>query len=292
MNVIELLLLAAIWGASFLFMRVATPEFGAIPLIALRVGIAALILAPVLRIPDAVTQIRSKLWPLFVVGVTNSAIPFCLLAWSTLYVNAGLDSVLNATTPLWAALIAATAYRASIGRGQATGLLLGLVGVVVLVWDTLEAGTRNTPLAIGAALLATLLYGFAVNYSKRHLAGIRPLVVAFGSQCCASLVLVPLAWFFWPQHSASPSTWVCVAALGIVCTGFAYVLFFRLVENVGASYAASVTFVIPIFGVLWGAVFLGEKISPAMIVGGAIILLGTALASGKLQMRKARPQGN
>lgn len=290
MNVIELVLLAAIWGASFLFMRVATPEFGAIPLIALRVGIATLLLAPVLRMPGAIAQFRSKLWPLFVVGITNSAIPFCLLAWSTLYVDAGLDSVLNATTPLWAAVIAATLFQASIGRAQIVGLLCGLVGVVVLVWDTLEGATKNVPLAVGAALLATLLYGFAVNYSKRNLAGVRPLVVACGSQCFAALVLVPLACFFWPRHPAAPSTWACVAALGILCTGFAYVLYFRLVENVGASYAASVTFVIPIFGVLWGAMFLGEKITPTMIVGGAIILLGTALASGKLTPARPLPR--
>jgi drug/metabolite transporter (DMT)-like permease len=290
MNFIELLLLAAIWGASFLFMRVATPEFGPIALIALRVGIAALTLAPVLRMPDAIVQFRSKLRPLFVVGVTNSAIPFCLLAWSTLYVNAGLDSVLNATTPLWAALIAATAYQASIGRGQIVGLLCGLVGVVVLVWDTLEGAARNVPPAVGAALLASLLYGFAVNYSKRHLTGVRPLVVAFGSQFFAAIVLAPLACFFWPQHPAAPSTWACVAALGVLCTGFAYVLFFRLVENMGASYAASVTFVIPIFGVLWGAMFLGEKITPTMIGGGAIILFGTGLASGKLTPARLLPR--
>lgn len=281
-NFIELVLLAAIWGASFLFMRVATPVFGAIPLIALRVGIAALLLAPVLRIPGAFVQFRSRLWPLFVVGVANSAVPFCLLAWSTLYVNAGLDSVLNATTPLWAAVIATTAYQASIERGQLIGLSFGLAGVVVLVWDTLAQGTRNAPLAIGAALLATLLYGFAVNYSKRHLAGIRPLVVAFGSQMFASIVLIPLALLWWPHHAATLPTWECVVGLGVLCTACAYVLFFRLVENVGASYAASVTFVIPIFGVLWGAIFLREPVTPPMIVGGVIVLIGTALASGKL----------
>lgn len=285
-NIIELLLLAAIWGASFLFMRVATPVFGPIPLIALRVGIAALVLAPALRIPGAFVQFRSRLWPLFVVGIANSAVPFCLLAWSTLYVNAGLDSVLNATTPLWAALIATTAYQASIDRGQVIGMSFGLAGVVVLVWNTLAQGKENAPLAVAAALLATLLYGFSVNYSKRHLAGIRPLVVAFGSQSFASIVLTPLALLCWPQHAATLSTWACVVGLGVLCTGFAYVLFFRLVENVGASYAASVTFVIPIFGVLWGAIFLGEPVTAAMIVGGTIVLIGTALASGKLKPKR------
>ncbi|NML34788.1 DMT family transporter [Paraburkholderia antibiotica] len=283
MNLIELFLLAAIWGASFLFMRVAAPELGPIALIALRVGIAAVVLVPVLRTAEARSQFRSRLGPLFIVGVTNSALPFCLLAYSTLYLNAGLDSVLNATTPLWAALIAATLFRSPMGLSQSIGLLLGLAGVVVLVWDTLGASAGGVPLAIGAALLATLFYGFAVNYSKRHLAGIRPFVVAFGSQLFASIVLVPLAFFAWPQHAVALSTWACVAALGIVCTGFAYLLFFRLVEHVGSAYAASVTFLIPIFGVLWGAVFLDEKITLRMAVGCATILAGTALTTGKIR---------
>ena len=283
MKLVELLLLAAIWGASFLFMRIATPELGPIALIALRVGIAALVLAPTLRSAGAFAQFRAKLGPLFVVGVTNSAMPFCLLAWSTLYVNAGLDSVLNATTPLWAALIAATVYRVSIGGMQIAGLLLGLAGVMVLAWQTLDAGIGKIPLAIGAALLATLLYGFAVNYSKRRLAGVKPFVVAFGSQFFASVVLMPLAWLAWPRHAVTPVTWAYVAALGVLCTGVAYVLYFRLVEHGGASYAASVTFVIPVFGVLWGALFLGEKITPSMVAGGAIVVAGTALASGRLK---------
>ena len=282
MHLLELFVLAAIWGASFLFMRVATPEFGPIALIALRVGIATLVLLPVLRSAEARGQFRAKLWPLFVVGMTNAAIPFCLFAYSTLYVNAGLDSVLNATTPLWTALIATAVYRAGMGRAQALGLLFGLAGVVVLVWDTLDSDIGEILLAVGAVLMATLLYGFAVNYSKRHLAGIQPYVVAFGCMFFAAIVLLPLALLSWPRHAAAASTWACVAGLGILCTGLAYILYFRLVEHVGASYAASVTFVIPIFGVLWGALFLGEKITPMMIAGGIIILLGTAMTSGKL----------
>ncbi|WP_211454022.1 DMT family transporter [Collimonas antrihumi] len=281
MNFIELLLLAAIWGASFLFLRIAAPEFGPFALIALRVGIAALMLAPVLRSAAARGQFRSKAWPLFVVGICNSAIPFGLFAYSTLYVNAGLDSILNATTPIWTALIAATWFQSVLGRQQICGLLSGLAGVVVLVWDTLNAGVTGVPLAIAAALLAAGFYGFAVNYSKRHLAGVKPLVVAFGSQFFASIVLLPLALLFWPQHAIASSIWACVTALGIICTGFAYILYFRLIERAGAAYAASVTFLIPIFGLVWGAVFLNEKITPAMLTGCAITLLGTALASGK-----------
>ncbi|MDD4888103.1 MAG: DMT family transporter [Thiomonas sp.] len=281
MNLIELLLLAAIWGASFLFMRVATPELGPIALIALRVGIAAVILAPVLRSAEARRQCRTRAWPLFIVGVSNSAIPFSLFAYSTLALHAGLDSILNATTPLWAALIMALGYGVVLGRQQILGLLLGFAGVLVLVWGTLDGGKAGAPLAMAAALLATLFYGFAVNYSKKHLAGVQPMVIAFGSQAFAALVLWAPALMMWPTHAVTPLGWASTAALGVVCTGFAYVLYFRLIARAGAAYAASVTLVIPIFGVLWGALFLGEPITPSMVAGGVIVLLGIALSSAK-----------
>src|SRR5437016_2320412 len=174
MPIVELLLLAAIWGASFLFMRMGAPEFGPVALIALRVGIAALVLLPVLRSAAARQHLRNKAWPLLVVGIVNSALPFCLFAYSTLYVNAGFDSILNATTPLWAALVALVWLRTPMARVQVLGLLIGLAGVVTLVWDKIGAGLPNVWLAIGAALMATLLYGYAVNYSKQRLAGVPP----------------------------------------------------------------------------------------------------------------------
>ncbi|HEV3425421.1 MAG TPA: DMT family transporter [Paraburkholderia sp.] len=288
MNFLEHILVAAIWGASFLFMRIAAPEFGPIPLMALRVGIAMVALAPVLRSAGARQQCREKLWPLFVVAVTISAAPFCLLAYAALSVDAGMDSVLNATMPLWAALIASIGFQVSMSRHQMSGLLIGFVGVVVLVHDTLSAGAAGVPLAIAAALLAALFYGFAVNYSKRHLAGVKPYVVAFGSQFLASLVLWPLALTCWPRHPIGLTTWGCMIALGIVSTALACLLFFRLIERAGATYAASVTFLIPVFGVVWGATFLGEKVTPLMLAGCLIVLAGTAIASGKFTGMKTR----
>lgn len=288
MNLFELLLLAGIWGASFLFMRVAAPELGPLPLIALRVSIAALVLSPVIGSAAARRHFRAKAWPLMVVGVTNSAVPFSLLAYSTLYVSAGMDSVLNATTPLWAALIAAAGFQASLVRHQVIGLCVGFAGVVVLVLGAPHAGAAGVPLAIAAALAATLLYGFAVNYSKRHLSGVPPFVVAFGSQFFAAVLLLPVALLLWHRHAVMPSTWGCVVALGVICTGLAYILFFRLVEHAGSTYAASVTFLIPVFGMIWGSVFLGERITPTMLAGSAVVLLGTALASGKIRLWMAR----
>ncbi|WP_211441060.1 DMT family transporter [Collimonas humicola] len=284
MNIAELFSLAAIWGASFLFMRIGTPEFGPVPLIALRVGIAALVLLPVLRSAVARGQLRSKLWPMLVVGVTNSALPFSLFAYSTLYVNAGFDAVLNATVPLWTGLIAFVWLKTPMSRPQVIGMLVGMAGVIVLVWDKIGEGQPGVWLATGAVLLATLSYGFAINYSKTRLVGVPPFVVACGSQLAATLVLLPLALVYWPAAPVSSLAWYSVLALGVLCTGVAYVIFYRLLDRVGSAYAASVTFLIPIFGVIWGAIFLKEQVTPGMVLGCLIILLGTALATGKLDL--------
>ena len=284
MNIAELFSLAAIWGASFLFMRVGTPEFGPVPLIALRVGIAALVLLPVLRSAAARAQVRSKLWPLLVVGVTNSALPFSLFAYSTLYVNAGFDAVLNATVPLWTGLIAFVWLKTPMSRPQVIGMLVGMAGVVVLVWDKIGEGQPGVWLATGAVLLATLSYGFAINYSKTRLVGVPPFVVACGSQLAATMVLLPLAVLYWPAAPVSSIAWYSVLALGVLCTGVAYAIFYRLLDRVGSAYAASVTFLIPIFGVVWGAIFLKEQVTAGMVLGCLVILLGTALATGKLDL--------
>ena len=283
MNALQLVTLAAIWGASFLYMRMGAPSFGAVPLIALRVAIAAVLLLPVLRSADARREFRAHAAALFVVGIANSALPFCLLTYAALFVSAGTDSILNATTPLWTALVAYAWLRAPLTKPQAIGLAVGFAGVVVLAGSAIGAGTPGAPRAIAAAMLATLSYGFAAHYSKRKLANVRPFVSAFGSQLFAAIVLVPLAVPMWPHAPVPASAWIAVALLGAICTAVAYLLYFGLIRNAGAQYAASVTFLIPIFGVVWGAIFLHETITVQTIVGCAIILLGTALATGKIK---------
>jgi drug/metabolite transporter (DMT)-like permease len=282
MNALELILLAAIWGASFLFMRIGAPEFGPIPLIALRVGIATLVLLPALRTAQARQQFRAHRLPLFIVGVTNSAIPFSLFAYSTLYLNAGFDSILNATTPLWGALIARLWLKMPLSRSQGCGLLTGLAGVTLLVSGKLGAGQDTTLPAALAALLAAFLYGVAGNYSRR-LTGVAPLVTAWGSQFFATLILLPPALVYWPHQPVSAAAWGAVAALGVLCTGAAYILYFRLLVKAGAAYAMAVTFLVPVFGLLWGAVFLDERITPATLAGCAIVLVGLGLTTGKIK---------
>jgi drug/metabolite transporter (DMT)-like permease len=288
-NTVELLVLAALWGGSFLFMRVAAPEFGPVVMIALRVGIAALMLAPMIVFDGtARSEIRRAWKPLLVVGITNSALPFCMFGYSMLYLNAGFDSILNATTPLWTAAIAAIWFRVPLTRTSVLGLVLGIGGVAVLVSDTLTLSSGTIPSAIGAVLVATLSYGFAANYSKRHLVGVRPMTVAFASMFFATLILTVPALLTLPQTPVSARAWGATILLGLLCTGVAYVLYFRLIAHVGAAHAASVTFLIPIFGMIWGAVFLGEHVTALMIVGCVVILLGAALITGRIKLPQTR----
>jgi drug/metabolite transporter (DMT)-like permease len=205
-----------------------------------------------------------------------------------LYLNAGFDSILNATTPLWTAAIAAIWLRVPLTRASVLGLVLGIAGVAVLVWDTVSLSTGSIPSAIGAVLVATLSYGFAANYSKRHLAGVRPTTVAFASMAFATLILVVPALLSLPSAPVSMRAWGATILLGLLCTGVAYVLYFRLIAHIGAAQAASVTFLIPIFGMIWGAAFLGERVTPLMIVGCIVILLGAALITGRIKWPQTR----
>ncbi|WP_429322037.1 DMT family transporter [Paraburkholderia sp. GAS448] len=292
-NLIQLLILAALWGASFLFIRVGVTDFGVAPLMALRVGIGALFLFVVLlaRRParEAFSTMRTRAWPLLVVGVLNSAAPFCLFAYAELTLSAGVTSVINATTPLWGALVAFLWLKDRLTALRSLGMVIGFLGVLMLVWDQIATpqGSSATPattaLAAAAALGATLLYGIAASYTKRHLTGVDSLTVATGTMTGATILLVPIAIATWPAAPISLHAWGAVIALGIGCTGVAYMLFFHLIAVAGPARAITVTFVIPIFGILWGALFLDEQVSLGMAEGCAVILVGTALATGVIR---------
>jgi drug/metabolite transporter (DMT)-like permease len=290
-NAVELTVLAAIWGASFLFMRVAAPELGPVALIALRVGIAAAALLPVLALRGGLGQLRGRGWSVLVVGALNSALPFCLLAYATLSVTAGFAAILNATTPLWGALVAHFWLRDRLDRGRALGLLVGFAGVGFLVWGRASFRPGGGGLAVAAALLATLSYGVSASYTKRYLAGMNPLAAAAGSQLAAALLLLLPAALLWPAQPVSARAWGAVLGLGLACTAVAYVLFFRLIASVGPARAIAVTFLIPPFALLWGALFLGESLTPRVLSGAGVVLVGTALATGLVKLpahRRAR----
>lgn len=284
----DLVLLAALWGGSFLFMRYAAPAFGALPLMWLRVAIATACLLPVLVLRGQVGALRARIGVVTVMGLFNSAIPFVLIAWATLSITAGLASILNAAVPIMTALIGAVWLRDRLGAGRVAGLVIGMAGVVLLAADKADFKPGGSGWALLAMVGATLCYGFAANFTKRHLTGVPPMVNAAGSQIVSAVALTPFALWAWPAQTPAPLAWAAAAVLGVGCTAIAYVLFFRLIERVGASRAVTVTFLVPVFGTLWGALFLGESVTVSMLLGGAVVLLGTGLSTGVIRWPAGR----
>jgi len=272
---LELLVLGAIWGGSFLFMRIAAKDFGAFALVEVRIVLGALILLPFLW--RARASLTRRHWRCFaIIGALNSAIPFSLFAWGAARAPAGIGAIANSTTVLFTALIAYFVYGDRIGARRAVALFAGFVGVVVL------ASGKTQGESIGAAALAgtlaSLCYGFAVNFTKHWLAGVPPLVAVAGTLSCAAAMLAPFAFATWPATPPPLKSWFAAASLGVLCTGFAYALFFHLIQRVSASRASTNTYLVPLFGVGWAWLLLGERPTATMLLAGALIL-GSVIVS-------------
>lgn len=283
---IELLLLAALWGGSFLFMRIAAPLLGPVWLIELRVLLAGLALLPLLLRLNLWSDVRRRAVPLFVVGCINSALPFLLLAFASVVLPAGFTSILNATSPLFGTVVATVWFKEKLTISRTIGFGLGFAGVIVLVgWKTFAA-TPAFLTAIAAGLMAALLYAIAAPYTKRHLSGVPPLVIATISQLSAALFLVPALPFTVPKTVLTPLITLSVLALALFSTAVAYILYFRLIQNIGSTKALTVTYLIPVFAMVWGATVLKEPITLSMMLGCGLILLGTAIANGLVGLPK------
>lgn len=287
-DLFELVSLGAIWGLSFLFMRTATPEFGAIPLVEARTAIAALFLLPLVLLRKQFAVLVKHWLPILVVGLTNTAIPFCLFSYATVELGAGFGSILNATAPMFGAVVAYVWLKDQLSGWAVGGLVIGFVGVgiISIARSGLTGDLALMPLL--AALTATFFYGLAACYTKRKLVGVNTLAIATGSQVFASLALLPLAIVTWPETAPGHEAWSQVIVLGIVCTAIAYVMYFRLISNIGAAKAITVAYLVPVFGVVWGMLFLGEILTPTMLVGALLILLGVGLTTGLIKSRKQR----
>lgn len=290
----ELILLAALWGASFLFMRMGAAEFGPVALIAVRVGGAALFLMPLLALRGQLGVLRAHWRPIFVVGLTNSALPFVCFAYATLSITAGLSAIFNASAPLFGAAIAWWWLNDRLNRARLLGLLIGFAGVAGLAWVKGGSAGAFKPggsgWAIAACIVASVLYGWSANYTKQRLVGVAPMAIAAGSQLGATLALIVPAALWWPAVAPTPASWTAAVLLALLCTGVAYVLYFRLIANVGPQNAIAVTYLVPAFAVLWGWMFLAEQPTVAMVIGCAVILLGTSLATGLLKASAIRRQ--
>ena len=272
---VELTLLGAIWGGSFLFMRVAAGEFGAIPLVEARLGLGALVLLPFLW--QARAHFTAGLW-LRIAGIAlvNSVIPFVLFAWGAERAPAGIGAITNAMTVMFTSLVAYLLYAERIGARQLIGLVAGFVGVAILASGK-TAGQAVWPAALAGAG-ASLCYGFGINFVRRYLTGLPAGAVAAANLLCGSIMLGPLALWSWPQHAITARAWGSAVLLGVLCTGIAFVFYYRLIARIGAARTSTVTYLIPLFGVIWAWLILSEPVTLTMGLACALILAGVALS--------------
>jgi drug/metabolite transporter (DMT)-like permease len=272
---LELGVLGAIWGASFLFMRVAAKDFGAMALVEMRLALGALVLLPFLwreRI-----SFPARLWPrLAVIAAINSAIPFVLFAWAAQRAPAGIGAITNSMAVLFTALVGFLFFGEKIGVQRAIALLAGFVGVIVLASG--KAAGASIGWAVAAGVTAAFLYGIGVNLVRRHLVGLPPAAVAAATLSCAALLTLPFAIAQWPQRAIPAHSWLSALLLGVLCTGVAFVMYYRLIARVGAGRAVTVTYLVPLFGVAWAWLLLGEPLTLTMGIAGALILGSVALS--------------
>ena len=292
----DFILLGALWGSSFLFTRLAVLEFGTFTSAGLRVVIGAAVLLLILLVKGQIAGLGQHWRRSFFVGILNSAIPFVCFAWALLTITTGLSSIMNATVPLFGALVAWLWLKDRPNGSRILGLAIGFIGIVMLAWDSVShkpgaaqaGGLNENVYPILVLLFACLCYGIAASFTKRFLSNVPPLLTAAGSQCGATLALLaPMLWF-WPTHNPSLTAWAAMVMSGVVCTGLAYILFFRLIGRIGPAKAMTVTFLIPVFAVFFGVVFLGEAVTLWMLLCGLVIVCGTALSTGLLAVPVGR----
>ena len=284
----DFVLLSAIWGASFLFMRVVSVELGALPTAALRVAVASVFLWPLLRWRGQTALLRQHWKPVFLVGVLNSGIPFALYSFAVVHISTGLSSILNATVPLFGALVAWAWLGDRPGLSRGLGLVIGFGGIVLLAGGQVgfkpNASGLSPMWAVLACLGATTCYALAASFTRKHIPPLPSLVTATGSQIGATLALALPALWWHPRQWPSLHAWGALLGLGVLCSGVAYILYFRLIERAGPARALTVTYLVPMFAVAYGVLLLGESVTLWMLLCGGIILAGTALASGLVSL--------
>jgi len=278
-SLIRLVALAAIWGASFLFLRIGAPVLGPALLIESRLILAALFLLAVGMALGKRLELRQHWRHYLLLGLLNSALPFLLFAYAARSLSASLLSILNATSPIWGAVIAAAWTGSALTLREVSGLALGVAGVALLVGFDAAMLQPGAGPAIVATLGAAASYGIASVYAKSAKT-VEPFANAHGSMWAAALLAAGALPFFPVVARPDAGVIAAVIALGVLCSGIAYLLYFRLVADLGPASALTVTFLIPVFGVLWGHLFLGEAVGWHTVAGAAIVIAGTALITG------------
>ncbi len=284
----SLIALGVLWGASFLFIRVAVPDLGPFTLVELRVTLAVVALLVYGFVIGRLPKLRTHWRRFAVLGAVNSAIPFSLIAFAEIELTASLAAILNSTTVLFTALVAAIWTGEALTASKAAGVVLGVVGVAVLVgWDPVVV-TGAVLLSIGAMLLASLSYAVGATYAKLAFADLPPLTMAVGQQAGAAVLLLAPAAASFPGADLSFAAGLSVLGLAVLSTAVAYILYFRLIESVGPTSTVTVTFLVPVFGLLFGVLLLEEPFGPGTLAGLGLILSSVALVTG-LASRKGKP---
>ena len=282
---VELTLLGAVWGGSFLFMRVAAADFGPFALVEARLALGALTLMPFLWRSRAL--FTPAVW-LRVAGIAtiNSVLPFVLFAWGAERAPAGIGAITNAMTVMFAALVAFLFYGERIGPWRWTGLVAGFVGVTILASGHIAGASVGAAALAGTA--AALCYGLGINFVRHYLSGFPAAAIAAANLTAGALLLLPFAIYTWPQHPIPATSWLSAVLLGVLCTGIAFVFYYRLIARIGAPRTATVTYLIPLFGVIWAWLLLGEGVTLSMVLAGALILAGVGLSQQREAKREAK----
>ena len=282
------------WGASYLFLRFAVPFFGAVPLIEFRVAIAGAALAAFVAATGGTVGWR-KHWRAFLfVGAVGLATPFVLIAEALTTIDASTAAILNALSPLFATLVAAIWIHDPVTPAKMAGIALCLAGTAVLVGWTPSPMSPHELLAASFSVIATAIYGYTIVFTKVHLKEASPLGTAAGTLVMAAAALSGFVPFAPPPHplaSIPPIAWIAMLGLAIVSTTVAFIFYYRLIADVGPVKAITVTLLVPIFGMLWGVIFLGEPVTPGRLAGCAIILAGCSLILGLARFPARRPAG-
>lgn len=278
--------IAAIWGSSFLFMRVAAAEFGALPTACLRMGIGALVMLPLLAWRGLLGQMMANWKSILLISLFTSAIPFACFAFAVLHITTGLSAILNATSPMFAALVAWLWLGQRLTAWRVVGIVIGFLGVVLLAGA--QAALKGdaiwlSVLSVLACLLAALCYGASGNVVKERMSHLHPWVIAGGTMLGATLWLAVPTALTWPTASPSNQAWGAMTVAGVACSAVAFMLYFELMQRVDMIRTSSVTYLITVFALVYGVLFLDEHITLWMLFCGAVVLLGTALATGLIK---------
>jgi drug/metabolite transporter (DMT)-like permease len=280
-DIAALLSLAALWGASFLFIRIASPVLGPFLTIQGRVTIAAAALLIYMILLKRSPEFKKRWKQYLVIGALNAAFPFMLIATAALHLPASMSAIINSMAPLFTALVLWGWMKEKLTVKKWSGIFLGIFGVVVLVgWSPIPF-TPEVLIAVGLSILSTVFYGFANVYAKKTFTSVAPINLAVGQQVGASILLFPITLFNLPNSSAWVSSTVIFSVLGLAlfCTAVGYILFYYLLASVGPMKTISVTFLVPLFGMVWGILFLKEQITVGLIVGLVVILSSIFLIS-------------